>query len=209
MQPEKKLAKETIMRAKIMKRAFELMAKKGIDTVSMREIAAACHVTKPVLYYYFKDKEDLCRSIIGSSMADYHEQIEDDVKKGMSLKEICEKSFQMHLEYFKKEPKRVSFFMHVMSYAARGGKKGGQTFIDVKCERKNHFERIFKTYEEKGEIPAGSASDILHLTSSVTMHYMMNTLTGFRFEFDSDLPRRMNEIIFLGVKEFYKKEKRK
>jgi len=189
-----------------MKRAFELMAKKGIDTVSMREIAAACGVTKPVLYYYFKNKEDLCRSIIGTSMADFHERINEEVKKGVPLKKICENSFRMHMNYFTSEPKRVSFFIHVMSYAARGGKKGGQTFIDVKNERKENFEKISKKFEATGEIPPGSSRDILHLTSAVTVHYMINSLMGFKFNFDDDLPRRMNEIIFAGVKEFYKRE---
>ena len=203
----KKHIKEQAMRAKIMKHAFELMAKKGIDTVSMREIAAACRVTKPVLYYYFKNKEDLCRSIIGTSMTEFSERINEEVKNGVPLKKICENSFRMHMNYFTSEPKRVLFFIHAMSYAAKGGKKGGQTFIGVKNERKENFEKIAKQFEAKGEIPPGSSGDILHLTSAVTMHYMMNSLTGFKFNFDDDLPRRMNEIIFAGVKEFYKKSK--
>ena len=39
------------MRAKIKKAAFALMADRGIDQVSMREIAEKVKVTKPVLYY--------------------------------------------------------------------------------------------------------------------------------------------------------------
>jgi len=76
----------------------------------------------------------------------------------------------------------------------------------VKNERKDNFEKIYKKFEATGELPPGSSRDILHLTSAVTMHYMMNSLMGFKFNFDDDLPRRMNEIIFAGVKEFYKKE---
>lgn len=52
----------------IMQQAFRLMAKKGIKEISMREIADACGVTKPVLYYYFKDKEDLCFKLITEKM---------------------------------------------------------------------------------------------------------------------------------------------
>lgn len=200
--------KESVMRAKILKRAFDLMARKGIDAVSMREIAAACGVTKPVLYYYFKNKEDLGRSIIGSSMADFHEKIYEDVKKGIPFKKLCRQIFEHHMAYFKADPKRVSFFIHVMSYAARGGKKGGQTFIDVKYERKEEFIRAFKEYEKTGELPPGSAADVLHLISAVTMHFMMNALGGFKFCFDDGLPRRMAEIISLGTAYFYKKEKK-
>ena len=56
--------RETRMRDAIKKAAFSLMAEKGLDKVSMREIAEKVNVTKPVLYYYFKNKEDLCDSII-------------------------------------------------------------------------------------------------------------------------------------------------
>ena len=59
-----KSERENHMRAAIKKAAFHLMAEKGLDKVSMREIAEKVNVTKPVLYYYFKNKEDLCRSII-------------------------------------------------------------------------------------------------------------------------------------------------
>ena len=57
-------APEKNMREKIKQAAFLLMAEKGLEKVFMREIAEAVQVTKPVLYYYFKNKEDLCASIM-------------------------------------------------------------------------------------------------------------------------------------------------
>ena len=47
------------MKLKILKKAFDLMGKKSIKEVSMREIASVCNVTKPALYYYFKDKDEI------------------------------------------------------------------------------------------------------------------------------------------------------
>ena len=52
------------MRAKILKEAFKLISQKSIKEVSMREIAEACKITKPSLYYYFKDKVELCYTIM-------------------------------------------------------------------------------------------------------------------------------------------------
>ena len=45
------------MRTKILKTAFNLMGKKAVKDVSMQEIATACNITKPSLYYYFKSKD--------------------------------------------------------------------------------------------------------------------------------------------------------
>jgi AcrR family transcriptional regulator len=42
--------------AKILRNARRLFAQRGYDRVSMDKIAAACRLTKPALYYYFKDK---------------------------------------------------------------------------------------------------------------------------------------------------------
>ena len=43
----------------ILDQATALFDQKGYAAVSMREICAACGVTKPTLYYYFADKETL------------------------------------------------------------------------------------------------------------------------------------------------------
>jgi len=42
--------------AKILENARRLFARDGYDRVSMDRIAAACGLTKPVLYYYFENK---------------------------------------------------------------------------------------------------------------------------------------------------------
>jgi TetR/AcrR family transcriptional regulator, mexJK operon transcriptional repressor len=43
-------------RAKILDNARRLFARDGYDRVSMDRLAAACHLTKPALYYYFRNK---------------------------------------------------------------------------------------------------------------------------------------------------------
>ncbi|MBD3273978.1 MAG: TetR family transcriptional regulator [Candidatus Marinimicrobia bacterium] len=54
---------------KILDSAARLFAAKGYDGVSVREIAEASEVTKPVIYYYFKNKEDLYDQLIKESFA--------------------------------------------------------------------------------------------------------------------------------------------
>lgn len=49
---------------KIFNAAAELFSVRGYHQVSVREICEACNVTKPVLYYYFRDKEDLLAEMV-------------------------------------------------------------------------------------------------------------------------------------------------
>jgi len=50
-------------RDEILARAAELFANRGYTGTSMNEVAAACGVTKPALYHYFRDKDALLAAI--------------------------------------------------------------------------------------------------------------------------------------------------
>ncbi len=59
-------------RARIQQVALELFAERGYDKTSLREIAERLGVTKAALYYHFKSKEDIVRSLV----EDYFGQID-------------------------------------------------------------------------------------------------------------------------------------
>lgn len=59
---DKQNAKERLLEAGV-----ELFAEKGYASTSVREITAHAGVTKPVLYYYFKNKEGLFRAIMNTA----------------------------------------------------------------------------------------------------------------------------------------------
>lgn len=55
-------------REKIMKIATSLFAKKGFDAAAVDEIAAKAKVNKALIYYYFKNKDDLLEKIFDGFM---------------------------------------------------------------------------------------------------------------------------------------------
>ncbi len=55
---------ESNARERILRVATALFAEKGYASSSVREIVQLAGVTKPVLYYYFKNKEGLFRAIL-------------------------------------------------------------------------------------------------------------------------------------------------
>jgi AcrR family transcriptional regulator len=59
-------------RARIQQVALELFAEQGYDKTSLREIAERLDVTKAALYYHFRSKEDIVRSLA----EDYFGQID-------------------------------------------------------------------------------------------------------------------------------------
>jgi AcrR family transcriptional regulator len=59
-------------RDRILRAANDLFARQGFSRVSMRMVAIAAGVTKPALYYYFRDKE----SLFEECLAEFNEQME-------------------------------------------------------------------------------------------------------------------------------------
>ena len=55
-------------RARIQRVAVELFSEQGYDKTSLREIAERLDVTKAALYYHFKSKEDIVRSLVEDYM---------------------------------------------------------------------------------------------------------------------------------------------
>jgi TetR/AcrR family transcriptional regulator len=58
---------EQSMKQALMLAAISLFSEKGYASTSVREIVALAGVTKPVLYYYFQNKEGLFRAILDAA----------------------------------------------------------------------------------------------------------------------------------------------
>jgi TetR/AcrR family transcriptional regulator len=54
-------------KGRLLEAGINLFAEKGYASTSVREITARAGVTKPVLYYYFKNKEGLFRAIMNTA----------------------------------------------------------------------------------------------------------------------------------------------
>lgn len=65
--------KET--RRRILQAASALFAERGFEATSVREIVARAGVSKPVLYYYFTNKEDLCRRLLAESFEEFTQEL--------------------------------------------------------------------------------------------------------------------------------------
>jgi AcrR family transcriptional regulator len=60
---------EVAMRDRLFEAAINLFARKGYHATSVREIVAAAGVTKPVLYYWFRNKEGMFRHLMDEAVS--------------------------------------------------------------------------------------------------------------------------------------------
>jgi TetR/AcrR family transcriptional regulator len=64
---EQKRGDEHSVKKSVLTAGITLFAEKGYASTAVREIVALAGVTKPVLYYYFQNKEGLFRAILDSA----------------------------------------------------------------------------------------------------------------------------------------------
>ncbi len=62
-------------RKKILQTALEILPQRGFDGITLESIADALGYTKPAIYYYFKNKDDLVCSLITDYLKDAHQAI--------------------------------------------------------------------------------------------------------------------------------------
>lgn len=61
---------------RILREGWQLFEQKGYRGVSIDELCARCNLTKPTLYYYFHDKENLFVQVLQYKLKGFHAVIE-------------------------------------------------------------------------------------------------------------------------------------
>lgn len=204
-----KQTRERRMRSIIKKAAFSLMAEKGIDQVSMREIAEKVKVTKPVLYYYFKNKEDLCQSIVEEHEQRFLVLMDEAYAKGHGLEEVLNLLLKAHLDFFRKEPINSKFVMQMIAYTLNK-KFPAET-------RRPTAEKLLADYlrqkEQTQRLYPGAVRDIGILVSALFFEVMLNSYVdtyvydGKRgTDYDEGQITRLIKIILLGINKYYEEQ---
>lgn len=161
---------EISMKEKIKQKAFELMAQKGLRAISMREIAEACGVTKPVLYYYFKDKEDLCYSLIAEQSIIENKKLREKVNSGASLEEILIFVFSMYIDNFPKGG--VPFLIHVASYLLSNPEAQAR-FESIGKLNLDILQEVLDKEYKKGNIDKKGKEIAFHMILAIRAHCIM------------------------------------
>lgn len=76
------------LRKRIMEKAVALFSDKGYHGTSIREIAKAAECSLPMLYYYFKNKNDLYEEIVYVEFLKINEKLKSELPVHLHTKDI-------------------------------------------------------------------------------------------------------------------------
>jgi len=137
-------------RAAILTAARRVFAQRGLDGTSVREVAAAASVNNAMIYYHFKDKDDLYRSVLADSFSALAAIWNDDVfTSSAPVKQKISNYVENFIRYEQanEDIRRIM----AMEFATSGGN------IACICEKyfTDSYVRLIKIFSEgikKGEL---------------------------------------------------------
>lgn len=187
-------------RQRLLDVALDLFSRKGYAATSVRELVEAAGVTKPVLYYYFKNKEGLYIALIDSAIADFKKAAEQLLQKpgavGERIRNYCMELFDIF-----KERLAIARLIFSIYY----GPPQGAPFYDfdaIFSGMLNDISAMLSDGVKGGEMHAEDAEDAAWLVISALNTSMEESLCH------SDAPRidrerlgRMIELIFRGMRQ--------
>ncbi|MDR0646206.1 MAG: TetR/AcrR family transcriptional regulator [Elusimicrobiota bacterium] len=194
---------EKSTREKIINCAFDLFARKGIEKTSMREIAQDAGLTKPVIYYYFKDKDELCFEIIRNFIEMNERKILEFTKENPELDKFLENIFVDCL-HKAKDKKILCFVMHLHSYIS-GHPEIKNELKKLISHRSGILEGFLKQKIKEGRLAENMFDTAVHIIFANTL-YMMHAAKEHSIKFKDDHPKEMAKAILRAV--CYKGESR-
>jgi AcrR family transcriptional regulator len=187
----------TAVRMRLLLAAAQVFARKGYSAASVNEIVEAAGVTKPVLYYYFQNKEGVFHAILGDAARDFmkileaSKQEQGEVKARISrllenLYMLCEENLQIVR----------------LVYALHYGPPQGTPEHDTEIYHQRVQEAIMALVQEgmaAGELAGLDAQEIVWAILGIFDAAMELTLCHPELGFNREKLARLLQILYVGL----------
>ena len=184
----------------ILQAALQRFAEKGYAGTSVQEIVDAARVTKPALYYHFRNKADLYRALVDWAFEERYRLMQEaalpDGGLARQLTRICATAFE-----FIGKHRALMRLAVATAFAARG-----EVPDEAQCYKKGkrNFEfihELVKSAVARGELSRAFNAEELALGFVGMMNfYVMAFLVGAKPNLTARMARRIVELFLAGAK---------
>jgi AcrR family transcriptional regulator len=140
---------------RIKESALKLFSERGYRGTSVREIAEMAGVTKPTIYYHFKDKENLFETILKGELSELIKSVEGKISLAQTLEGKFLGFAQGYLEYFKSRQEVVKVILGELLGFVEGKKVIAHDYLRLIIEK---AEEIFS--EARGNLSEVEAESL-------------------------------------------------
>jgi AcrR family transcriptional regulator len=185
------------VRQRLLGGATELFTQKGYAATTVREIVATAGVTKPALYYYFKNKEGIYVELMQEGFSKLDDllatSLGDQGSATEKLLRLCDRVYSLFMENIK--------LVRVM-YAIYYGPHQGAPFFDFDAYHLKFQEAIRRLIEEgmrRGEFCKGDAGEMSWAIIGAINVAMEVHLGHTELELGREGLARVLKLIFHGI----------
>jgi AcrR family transcriptional regulator len=193
-----KTAKGDRARKRILETASAMMAEKGPDGVSMRELSLRLKVTKPVIYYYFKNKAELIRAAFIEGTKHFNELNTLINDPRLTLEQRLARIFSNHLDFIRRYPDMPKCALKIMASPSSGVL--GAMAMDLKRRNRKALKAMLETVADKEGLSGAGIATVLHMVSAVIGYFMIEARESGAQSMDKGLPGRLAKTVCAGAR---------
>jgi AcrR family transcriptional regulator len=181
--------------------AIDLFGRKGFAATSVREIVEAAGVTKPTLYYYFRDKDALYESLFAGAMEAFYGEMVESLAQAKDWAEGLRRLAALHFERAHADPASVRFaFRALLGY----GPETPRVDFQRLAERNDACIRgLLDRGVAAGDVAEEAVSEFTVTQFAGLIHiYMMRCAMGFEDDLSGDLAANIVDLFLKGLRSY-------
>ncbi|MBW2059180.1 MAG: TetR/AcrR family transcriptional regulator [Deltaproteobacteria bacterium] len=192
------LRDEQNARERLLESAMELFAEKGYEGVSVREIVQGAKVTKPVLYYYFGNKEGLYQTLVEEALETYRGVLEIAMSKKRTVLEQLVEMVSLQLDFCQKNQRLVRFIYSVLFNPPVSAPP--YDFDRFYQANLTALKEIVNRGVEKGELEKRSIEEVAFLLLGLVNIHAMNQIFSQGTKIPEEVVQKGVEIVYQGIR---------
>ena len=171
---------------KILNKALELFNSEGSSNISTNHIAKALDMSTGNLYYHFKNKESIIRTLLQRMIEEYDEIFRENFpkKEEIILESLLFDDTQTAIKY--------KFLYNELNILFKRDKELEAIFIENQTKREKVFNDIFKFLQEKEYIQKNISDFVLN--NAIKIIWYLENFRFFRYELEGRDVKRVEDL---------------
>jgi len=185
-------------RQKLLDAGIELLSRKTFTEISMDQVAELSGFSKPMIYYYFENKEGYYRAVAGRLFDIAEGMLESVMQTDLPLRENLKRYVDMRLRMVEEQPGLVRAFLSIL-YDPNIGLLLDNARERFDAMRADILDPLFDRAVERGEIdPGTNRMLVLMMMNSTLIAHTLRMTAKLPCEIQLD-PAGMVDILFDGI----------
>ena len=174
--------------------ALDLFAERGYGQVTIKDIASAADVNTAMIYYYFSDKESLCRATTEDAVERVFTEFKTAISKVSEPREKIKIWLITHIELVDTLRKMVKVSLDLKSENSEAYLHNNPIDMFYDLERETLSE-LLNVGIERGEFREVNVDEVRRVVSTFLDGAMIRTLSRPKFDLESTVSRFLQVLM--------------